>query len=179
MRQTDVHAVAAIHDHYVDNALTCAPESVRTPAQWRDLVEELSALRLPFLVAEQQGTGQQDSEQEGAVVGFAYAAPWKSGPSYRHTAEGSMYFAPEYVGQGLGPVLIPPLTRGCRQAEVHRLIGSVSGWDDGSVHRVDFLYQFGFDKVGVLRGAARSRGRWIDIHLFQLDLDNSDPQPHP
>ncbi|MEU3625207.1 GNAT family N-acetyltransferase [Amycolatopsis coloradensis] len=174
MRSADVHAVAAIHNSYVHDTLTCAPESARTLAQWHELVQELTTQRLPFLIAEQHGAEQLDKEQGGTVVGFAYAAPWKPGPSYRHTAEASMYFAPDHVGHGLGPVLMPHLIQGCRQAEIHRLIGSAGDWGNGSVHRLDFLYRFGFDKVGVLRRVARNRDRWIDIHLFQLDLDEQD-----
>ena len=182
VRSADVPAVAAIHDHYVHDTLTCAPETARTPTQWHDLVEELTALRLPFLVAEQQAaeqeSGEQESgEQEDTVVGFAYAAPWKPGPSYRHTAEASMYFAPDHIGRGLGPALIPHLIQACRQAEVHRLIGSAGDWGNGSVHRVDFLHRFGFDKVGVLHRVARNRDHWIDIHLFQLNLDDTNPHP--
>jgi L-amino acid N-acyltransferase YncA len=179
VRPADLRAVAASHGHYVNDTLACALESARTPTQWHDLAGELTALRLPFLVAEQQRAEQQDSEQEGAVIGFAYAAPWKPGPSYRHTAEASMYVTPEQVGRGLGPILLPPLIEGCRQAEMHKLIGSVGDWGEGSVHRVDFLYPFGFDKVGVLRRVARDRGRWIDIHLFQLDLDDTTAHSYP
>ena len=46
----------------------------------------------PYLVA----------EKDGAVLGYAYAGPFRPRPAYRFVVEDSVYVAPEAKGHGVG-----------------------------------------------------------------------------
>ena len=43
---------------------------------------------------------------DGEIAGYAYCAPWKLRPAYRHTVENSIYLAPQSAGRGLGTLLL-------------------------------------------------------------------------
>ena len=73
------------------NRLLRTPRRGQAPAQgWRRL-ERLQASRHPYLVA----------ESEGAVLGFAYAGPYRLRPAYRYTVEDSIYVAPDAMRAGI------------------------------------------------------------------------------
>src|SRR5262249_18203863 len=53
----------------------------------------------PYLVA----------EQEGRVVGYAYASAYRPRPAYRNTVENSVYVRPGCERQGIGRALLAAL----------------------------------------------------------------------
>ena len=63
----DTEAVAAIYAHYVTDTVVTFEEVPPAAADWRRRLDNLAGRNLPFLVA----------EQDGAVLGYAYASPWR------------------------------------------------------------------------------------------------------
>src|SRR5208282_754815 len=92
----DAEPVAAIFAHYVLTSVATFEEVPPTAANWRRRLDDLAALKLPFLVAE---TG-------GVVCGYAYASPWRPKPAYRHTIEDTVYLSPGHTGRGIGSALL-------------------------------------------------------------------------
>ncbi len=75
--------------------------------------DTLMAGGFPFLVA----------EKDGAVLGYAYAGPFRPRPAYRFVVEDSVYVAPEAKGQGVGRLLMERADRGgarCGVSPDHR-----------------------------------------------------------
>jgi phosphinothricin acetyltransferase len=75
--------------------------------QWQELHDLLTELGLPFLVA----------DADGEVAGYAYAAPWRQKPAYRHTLEDSIFVAPGMAGRGAGRELLGRLLPAARRPE--------------------------------------------------------------
>ena len=73
---------------------------------------------LPYLVAE---------KNDGAVLGFAYAGPFRLRSAYRFTAEDSVYIAPEAIGQGVGRALLTAAVVGACEAMGLRQLTAVIG----------------------------------------------------
>src|ERR1700716_3727837 len=92
----DLERVAAIFAHYVTGSVVTFEDTPPSVADWRRRVDDLAGRGLPVLVAK---TG-------GEVAGYAYAAPWRPKPAYRHTVEDSVYLAPDRTGRGLGRRLL-------------------------------------------------------------------------
>jgi L-amino acid N-acyltransferase YncA len=95
----DLGQVAEIFGWYTINSVATFEDSPRSAADWTALHQELSALALPFLVA----------EADGSVAGYAYAGPWRRKPAYRGTVEDSIFIAPARTGLGLGGRLLREL----------------------------------------------------------------------
>jgi L-amino acid N-acyltransferase YncA len=154
----DLEQVAAIYAHYVRTSVATFEEIPPTAADCRRRLEDLADRNLPFLVA----------AAEAVVGGYAFAAPWRPKPAYRHTVEDTVYVAPGYTGRGIGSALLAALLAGCEQAGVRQVIAVIAeGGSDASaaLHR-----RLGFTQAGRLRGVGRKHGRWIDTVLMQREL---------
>lgn len=154
----DLAAVADIFAHYVRHSVATFEESVRRVDAWRRKLDELSGRGLPFLVA----------QADGAVVGFAYAGPWRPRPAYRYTVEDTVYLAPDYTGRGLGTALMGELLDACARAGIRRMIAVIA--DTGSDASAALHRRFGFADAGRLTAVGFKHGRWIDTLLMQREL---------
>ncbi len=154
----DLEQVAAIYAHYVTTSVATFEEVPPTAADWRRRLDDLAGRNLPFLVA-----------AAGAVVGgYAYAAPWRPKPAYRHTVEDTVYVSPGHTGRGIGGALLGALMAGCERAgarQVIAVIADTGGDASAALHR-----RFGFVQAGRLCGVGRKHGRWIDTVLMQREL---------
>ena len=155
----DAERVAAIFAHYVTTSVATFEEVAPTAADWRRRLGDLTALRLPFLVA----------EVGGDIRGFAYASPWRPKPAYRHTVEDSVYLSPGWTGRGVGTALLGGLLAGCAAAGARQVIAVIA--DTGSGASAALHRRLGFTEAGRLSAVGRKHGRWIDTLLMQKELE--------
>lgn len=85
----DFAAIAPIYAHYVLHSAATFELTPPSEEEMAQRAEGVARLGLPFLVA----------EDDGEILGYAYAAPYRPRPAYRFTVEESVYAAPE---AGLG-----------------------------------------------------------------------------
>jgi L-amino acid N-acyltransferase YncA len=154
----DLGAVAAIFAHYVTSSVITFEETPPAVAHWRGQLGQRAADGLPFLVADVAGT----------VAGYAYASPWRPKPAYRHTAEDSVYLAPDRRGRGLGRLLLDGLLTGCAAAGVRQVIAVIA--DTGDPASLALHRACGFADAGRLREVGDKHGRRIDTVLLQRAL---------
>ena len=154
----DAERVAAIFAHYVTTSVATFEEVAPAAADWRRRAGDLTALGLPFLVA----------EAGGEICGFAYASPWRPKPAYRHTVEDSVYLFPGWTGRGVGTALLGALLAGCTTAGARQVIAVIA--DTGSGASAALHRRLGFTEAGRLAAVGRKHGRWVDTVLMQKDL---------
>lgn len=104
----------------------------------------------------------------GAVVGYAYAGPYRTRPAYRFTVENSVYLDPAAQGQRIGTQLMQALLvesgrRGFRLMVA--VIGDSANAASVGVHRA-----CGFQMVGTIENVGLKFGRWLDTVLMQRAL---------
>ena len=117
--------------------------------------------RLPHLVA----------EQCGAIVGYAYAVPFRKRPAYRYTVKHSIYVRADHLHSGIGKLLLPALIDACAAAGCRQMIAYIDASNTSSQH----LHEaFGFTRAGLLKGVGFKYGRWTDSILMQRALDAGD-----
>jgi L-amino acid N-acyltransferase YncA len=154
----DLDAIAAIFGHYVTSGVITFEVTPPTAEDWRRVCYDAAARGLPFVVC----------ECDGQVAGFAYAAPWRTKPAYRHTVESTIYLAPDRTGRGLGRRLLCELQRRCALAGVEQMIAVIA--DTGDPASIALHRACGFTDAGRLRNVGRKHGRLIDTLLMQHDL---------
>jgi len=154
----DLERVAAIYAHYVTGSVATFEEQPPAVSAWEQRLADLSARGLPFLVAE-AGAG---------VCGYAYVAPWRPKPAYRHTVEDSVYLAPGQTGRGIGSALLGHLLSKCVAAGARQVLAVIA--DTGSDASAALHARHGFTMAGRLTAVGRKHGRWIDTVLMQRDL---------
>ena len=158
-KAADATAVAAIYGHHVLHGLGTFEE---TPPDVKDIagrIAAVTALGLPYLVAE-EGKG---------LIGFAYAAPFRPRVAYRYTAEDSVYVAPSAAGRGVGKALLGAVIAACEEMglrQVMAVIGDSANADSIGLHRA-----LGFTPSGVCRSVGFKHGRWVDTVWMQRALN--------
>ena len=110
--------------------------------------------RLPYLVA----------ELDRDVLGYSYAARYRSRPAYRITAENSVYVDHRLAGRGVGGLLLSSLMGRCIEAGCHQMVvvGNSANTAPIALHR-----RTGFRHVGTLHSVGFKFGRWVDSVLMQ------------
>ena len=163
--ESDLDSIAAIYAHAVVNgtaSFELDPPDRAEMARRRAAVLEGG---YPYLVA----------ERDGALLGYAYAGPYRTRPAYRSTVEDSIYVAPSAQGQGVGRALLAALIEAC-EAQDFRLMVAVIG-DEESRGSIRLHASLGFQPVGVLKGVGYKHGRWLSTVLMQRPLGRGTQEP--
>jgi phosphinothricin acetyltransferase len=155
---SDIDAIVRIYAHHVTHGTGSfemeAPDNTEMARRW----SEVEARGLPWLVA----------EDSGAIAGYAYAAPYRARPAYRHTVEDSIYVRPDRLGTGVGTLLMPALitaTQACGMRQMIAIIGDSANLASITLHR-----RFGFQDAGLLKNVGFKHGRWLDTVFMQRSL---------
>lgn len=136
-------------------------------AEMRSRYEGLRAKGYPFLVA----TGE-----DGIVLGYAYAGPFRARPAYRFIVEDSIYIAPEAKGRGLGMALMRELVEEVRRLGFRQFVAVIGdGTPDSPSVRLH--EKLGFRHTGKLEGSGYKHGRWLDTAFMQLEMNGGANQP--
>ena len=161
----DMGAVRGIYAHYVLRSLATFEE---TPPTLDEMLLRRRAsvdLGLPYLVAE---AGEE-------ILGFAYAAAYRSRPAYRFTVEDSVYVADGLRGRGIGSALLGELVARCEAGPWRQMLAVVG--DSGNSGSIALHRRFGFELAGRLRSVGFKHGRWVDTPILQRGLGAGDTQP--
>jgi phosphinothricin acetyltransferase len=152
----DAAAICAIYNRYVRETVVTFEEEPVSEAEMARRITDVTA-RFPWLVA----------EEGGAIVGYAYATPWRVRSAYRFSVESTVYVARGHMGRGVGSVLYRELIEALRKLRVHVAVGGIALPNEASVALHEKL---GFRKIGQFAEIGRKLDRWVDVGYWQLIL---------
>jgi phosphinothricin acetyltransferase len=159
----DSEATLAIFNQAVRETTASWESRPHSVAEWSSWGQRLVADGFLFLVA----------EQSGQVVGYATTSPFRPSPGYNRTAESSIFLAPPAQGQGLGQRLLAELIGQVRHQGLHALLAAIDATNQASL---GLHAKLGFRPAGHLAEVGHKFGRWRDLILVELVL-NDDPPP--
>jgi phosphinothricin acetyltransferase len=160
--EADAEALAAIYGHAVLHGFGTFEEEPPSPAEIEQRRRAVAELGLPYLVA----------EEDGRVLGFAYAAPFRPRAAYRYTVEDSVYVAPDAVGRGVGRAVLEAVIGSCEALGLRQLVAVIG--DSGNAASIALHRGLGFQDAGVGRSFGYKHGRWVDIVWMQKSLNGGD-----
>lgn len=155
----DLETITAIHNHAVVHTTAIWNEDavdVDDRAAW---LADRTAKGYPVIVA----------VDETGVVGYASYAQWRPHSGYRHTVEHSVYVRGDQRGRGIGKTLMAELIVRARAAGIHVMIGGI---ESGNVASIVLHERMGFSEVGRMPQVGAKFGRWLDLSMLQLTLDD-------
>ena len=158
----DAEALAAIYGHHVLHGFGTFEEDPPSPAEMESRRAAIVERGLPYLVA----------EEDGRVLGFAYAGPFRPRQAYRYTLEDSVYIAPEAVGKGVGRAVLSAVIAECEALGIRQLVAVIG--DSGNAASIGLHRSLGFTDAGVGRSFGFKHGRWVDIVWMQKPLNGGD-----
>ncbi len=132
------------------------PDVVEMTARRNNVLQQ----QLPYLVA----------TRNEAVVGYAYAALYRTRPAYENTVENSVYVQEDAQNSGVGKLLLTHLIEDCQRAKKKQMVAVIGDSENrGSIglHR-----SLGFRLVGILEAVGFKHGRWVDTVIMQKNLSD-------
>lgn len=154
----DFSAIEAIYAHEVLRTLSNFEEV--PPAADELLSRRDAVLRagLPYLTA----------ELDGAVVGYSYAALYRTRTAYRFTLEDSVYVARAMHRRGVGRALLDALIARCEGGPWRQMVAVIGHGDNAA--SIALHKGLGFRMVGTFEAVGYKLGDWVDTVLMQRPL---------
>lgn len=155
----DANAIAALYRHYV---LTSSATFEEQPPDADEILRRMQRVqdaKLPWRLA---------VTHAGALLGYAYASPYRDRSAYRYTLENSVYVAAEHLGRGLGSILLRDVVEKCSTLGYRQMLAVIG--DSANEASIRLHARLGFKMIGTHHAIGFKFGRWIDVIHMQLAL---------
>ncbi len=154
----DAAACAAIYAPQVQHGTASFETEPPDAAEMAQRMQRVLARGWPWLVA----------EQDGVVVGYAYASQFRDRAAYAHSCESSVYVAADAQRSGAGRTLMLALFDAARAAGFGQMIAVIG--DSGNSASIGLHRALGFRHAGTLERVGLKFGRWLDVVYMQRSL---------
>ena len=162
----DAVAVQAIYAPHVLDSATSFETEVPTVAEVAERISS-TLVYYPWLVY----------EEDGQVVGYAYASAHRARAAYGWAAEVSVYIAESHQRRGIGRRLYAALFERLIQQGFYTAIAGITLPNPGSVGLHESL---GFTHVGTYHNIGYKAGAWRDVGWWEKALQaHGDGPPNP
>lgn len=161
----DAVACATIYAPYVTD--TCITFELEPPT-----VADVAAR----IVAAQRAHAWLVGEQDGLVIGYAYAGSYRPRAAYRWSVETSVYLARDRHRRGAGRVLYTALLQRLAQRGYRTAVAGMTLPNEASLALHTAL---GFEPIGTFARVGHKHGAWRDVAWVQRDLGDATPGTPP
>ena len=101
------------------------------------------------------------------IVGFGYYSEFRFREAYKFTVEHSVYAKKNYIGKGIGKLLLTELIELAKKQNLHTMIGVIDSENESSIA---FHEKFGFEKAGFIKESGYKFDRWLHSVFMQKML---------
>lgn len=151
----DAASCLEIYRSYINTAITFE-SALPSCEEFAGRIRTISK-NYPYLVAEQNGT----------IIGYAYAHEFKERSAYQWGSELSIYLAPSATHSGIGKALYQCLIVLLKHQGIRTAYGIITTPNDAS----EALHtSLGFTKSAHLRNAGFKEGAWHDVAWFEKQI---------
>ncbi|WP_396218607.1 GNAT family N-acetyltransferase [Flavobacterium sp.] len=98
------------------------------------------------------------------IVGFGYYSEFRFREAYKFTVEHSVYAKKNYIGKGIGNLLLTELIELAKKQNLHTMIGVIDSENESSIA---FHEKFGFEKAGFIKESGFKFDRWLHSVFMQ------------
>lgn len=168
----DAPRLLAIYAYYVEHTAITFEYDVPSLAEFeRRMTKTLR--RYPYLVV----------EENGVVLGYAYAGPFVGRAAYDWSCELTAYLAPDARRRGLGRVLFAALEDALRRMGILTLCSCI-GYPETEDEYLDrssaaFHERLGFTEVARFRRCGYKFGRWYHMIWMEKRIGDAVADPAP
>lgn len=157
VQHSDIPQITQILNHYVEND-TCTFQLQLYSVE--DIEQRIHNIQktYPYLVMEQQGK----------IIGLAYASRWREKQAYDLSAETTVYIHQKHHGHGYGTQIYQALIEELRNMKFHLLVACLTLPNPGSIRLHESL---GFEKAGEFKQAGYKFNQWYDVGFWQMVLE--------
>jgi L-amino acid N-acyltransferase YncA len=113
----------------------------------------------------------EDADGVVGVAAFGWFRDVGKRPGYRYTVENTIHVREDRWRSGVGRALMDALIDEARTTGKHTMVAAIDGANEQSIR---FHERLGFIPVARMPDVGAKFGRWLDLVLLQLRLDDRD-----
>lgn len=155
--ERDCPAILAIINEAILTSTALYDYHPRTLEQQIAIFEDKISKGFPIIVA----------EENNQVIGFGYYSEFRFREAYKFTVEHSVYADKNYIGKGVGKLLLTELIELAKGQKLHTMIGVI---DSENINSITFHEKFGFEKAGYIKESGYKFDKWLDSVFMQKIL---------
>jgi L-amino acid N-acyltransferase YncA len=159
----DAEAVAAIYRSAVEASIATFEEVAPPAAAMASRIRDTLA-RFPWLVA----------DEDGRVIGYAYAGPHHPRAGYRWSANISVYVDDAQQGRGMGRALYDALLPILRRQRIVNVYAGIALPNPASLRLHEAI---GMRRIGVYEQVGYKLGAWRDVAWYGMRLTSPPEEP--
>jgi phosphinothricin acetyltransferase len=152
----DAKALVEIYAPYVEKTAITFEYDVPSVEEFRSRIEN-TLKKYPYIVA----------EDDGKIIGYAYAGTFKGRRAYDHCAEISIYVAEEQHGKGVGRMLYAELEKLLEAKGIINICACITWIDKPNSHLTQqsprFHEKLGYKTVAHFHRCGYKFGEWYDM----------------
>ena len=109
--------------------------------------------------------------ENNVVVGFAAFGPFRIWSAYKYTIEHSIYVQKSHRGKHIGTALLKELLKIANAQGYATMVAGIDASNEGSriMHE-----KLGFSYSGTLQRVGYKFGKWLDLSLYQYQLQGPE-----
>jgi len=166
----DAPALLAVYAPYIrDTAITFEYDTPSETEFARRIADTLK--RYPYLVL----------EEEGEILGYAYAGTFKSRAAYDWAVEVTIYIRRDVHGKGYGRALYEALEAALRERNILNCYACISWTEQPDEYLTQdsprFHERMGYRLCGTFRRCGYKFGRWYDMIWMEKMLGSHEENP--
>ena len=156
--EQDAQAITSIYNYYIENTVVTFETEVISVDTILARMKTVNVANLPWLVA---------VNNQGQVVGYAYASPFRERYAYRFSVEITVYIDKTSAKQGFGTALYMALISELKALKMHVIIGVITLPNEQSVALHE---KMGMTKVAHFYEIGYKFEQWLDVGYWQARL---------
>lgn len=153
----DLENILAIVNHAILHSTANYNYEIQTLEIQKQWFEDKQSKKMPVIVA----------DYNGKAIGFATYGSFREKIGYQFTIEHSVYVTDDFIGKGIGKLLLTELIKLAKEQGFHNMIGAIDAENLGSIA---FHEKFGFKVAGTIREVGYKFDHWLDLVFMQLIL---------
>ncbi len=115
-------------------------------------------------------------EEDGVIVGYAYAHRYLERVAYSWDVEVTIYLAPRVQGKGLGVILYDALEKLMKLQNIKNSYSCITG---DNVHSIEMHRSMGYELIGTFPKAGFKHDRWLDVVWMAKAIGEKENAPLP
>lgn len=162
----DAYALSEIYKYYVDNFCYSFEYEAPSAEEFAGRIKEIMG-KYPFFVC----------EDNGEIIGYAYAHKFKERKAYQWVCEASIYVKNGCTQRGVGKLLYDNLLPALKKQGFVKVFAVLGCPNEGSEA---FHRKMGFSLAATLPDIGFKHGSWHDVKYYVLGLNEyHDNMPEP
>lgn len=112
-------------------------------------------------------------ENSDEVFGWGIIKRYSDRFGYRFCCETSVYLKRNFLRMGFGSMMKKALIEKCREFHYRHMVGKIFSENKASI---EYNLRLGYEIVGTQREIGFKDGKWTDVTIMQLILDDVEPK---